>query len=112
MRIWDVDPKILCQKHLVAEHRELHAVWIVITKNRNGYSRHPETLRWHGKLAALYYRHERLVREFTRRGYRHYTPLNKKLAIGNRYQLEYIDDPSKQLKILKAKPCGCPRQTP
>ena len=34
MRVWDISPKILCQKHLIAEHRELHAVYSIILKNK------------------------------------------------------------------------------
>src|SRR6185312_17174317 len=58
MRVWDLPPRILCRQHLLGEHLELHAIWAVLTKGRKGYSRHPETLRWKGKLKALYKRHE------------------------------------------------------
>ena len=60
MRVWDIHPKHLCRKHLLAEHRELHGLWNILTKHkgRGGYSRHPETLRWVGKLKALCLRHE------------------------------------------------------
>ncbi|MDD3940683.1 MAG: pyrimidine dimer DNA glycosylase/endonuclease V, partial [Candidatus Pacebacteria bacterium] len=27
MRVWDIHPKDLCRKHLLAEHRELHGLW-------------------------------------------------------------------------------------
>jgi hypothetical protein len=43
MRIWDISPKRLCRNHLLGEHRELHAVWSVLTKGKKGYARHPET---------------------------------------------------------------------
>jgi hypothetical protein len=46
MRIWDIPPRALCRQHLLGEHRELHAVWAVLTQGKSGYSRHPETLRW------------------------------------------------------------------
>jgi hypothetical protein len=60
MRIWDIHPQYLCRKHLLAEHRELHGLWNILTKHKGkgGYSHHPETLRWFGKQKALYYRHE------------------------------------------------------
>lgn len=62
MRVWDIEPKYLCRKHLLAEHRELHGFWNILTKHGGvgGYSRHPETLRWAGKEKALYLRHEAL----------------------------------------------------
>jgi len=51
MRVWDIHPKHLCRKHLLAEHRELHGLWNILTKHKGagGYSHHPETLRWVGK---------------------------------------------------------------
>src|SRR5579872_4752009 len=71
MRIWDLPCRILCRQHLLGEHRELHAIWNVLTKGKKGYRRHPETLRWQGKLKALYKRHEEQVRELRARGYEH-----------------------------------------
>ena len=62
MRIWDFPANKLCTKHLLGEHCELHALWNILTQNKSGYSRHPETLRWKGKLAALYLRHEETCR--------------------------------------------------
>ncbi|MFA5184087.1 MAG: pyrimidine dimer DNA glycosylase/endonuclease V [Patescibacteria group bacterium] len=109
MRIWDIHPQHLCRKHLLAEHRELHGLWNILTIHRGqgGYSRHPETLRWQGKLRALYERHEALVAEFTRRGYKHHTPLDKRLAKGQGGQDVFLDTIAGQKKILKAKPCEC-----
>jgi len=107
MRIWDLKPSQLCAKHLAAEHRELHAIWSVLTQNKNGYAKHPETLRWKNKLAALYQRHEQLVREFKKRDWKHYSPLNKKLARGKIIQDYLLDSIDKQKKILKNKPCAC-----
>lgn len=109
MRIWDIPPKYLCRKHLLAEHRELHGLWNILTihKGKGGYSHHPETLRWVGKTNALYLRHEALIKEFTRRNYNHYTPLNKKLAKGIKTQSVYINTVSEQKAILKMKGCEC-----
>lgn len=109
MRIWDVHPKNLCRKHLLAEHRELHGLWNILTKHggKGGYSRHPETLRWAGKTSALYERHELLVIEFDRRGYVHRSPLDKKLASGSKVQSIFINTIQEQKKILKNKPCEC-----
>ncbi len=61
MRVWDVNPGYLNRQSLLAEHREIHAVFVVITAGKKGYSRHPETLRWYDKLAALKQRHDLLV---------------------------------------------------
>ena len=107
MRIWDLHPTLLCRAHLAAEHRELHGLWNILTLGKKGYSRHPETLRWHGKLAALYRRHEVLVAEMTRRGWNHQTPLDASLASGIRYQRTYVDTPARQRQLLAAKACRC-----
>lgn len=107
MRIWDVSPFILCRKHLLGEHRELHAIWTVLTKNKKGYSKHPETLRWVGKLKALFYRHDALVLEMQSRGYNHLSPLDEKEATGDSYQHIFINTEKEQLEILKGKNCSC-----
>jgi hypothetical protein len=107
MRIWDIAPKKLCRNHLLGEHRELHAIWSVLTKNKKGYSRHPETLRWKGKLAALYLRHKMLIEEMKSRGYSHYSKLNHKLASGIKKQSIFIDSPKRQREILRNKNCCC-----
>jgi len=107
MRIWDVPPGRLCRNHLLGEHAELHAVWSVITQGKSGYARHPETQRWKGKLKALYSRHEQLAAEMEHRGYKHKSPLEAELAVGDESQDEYIDSPEEQMRILAGKGCGC-----
>ncbi|MFA6282058.1 MAG: pyrimidine dimer DNA glycosylase/endonuclease V [Candidatus Omnitrophota bacterium] len=107
MRIWDIEPDKLCRNHLLGEHRELHAIWSVLTKNKKGYSRHPETLRWKNKLAALYLRHEQLIDEMKKREYRHHSVLDYKFATGARKQSILIDSRSKQAQILRNKKCSC-----
>lgn len=108
MRIWDVEPGVLCRAHLLGEHRELHAVWAVLTEDRQGYRHHPETQRWQGRLAALYERHEALVAEMTSRGYNHRSPLDQALASGDTVQPVYVDPLPRQLELLRSKPCSCP----
>jgi hypothetical protein len=107
MRIWDVEPGILCRSHLLGEHRELHGLWNILTRDLKGYRAHPETRRWEGKLAALYRRHEALVAEMARRGYRHASPLDAALATGAEDQDDFVDPPAAQRRILAAKPCAC-----
>ncbi len=107
MRIWDLPPEKLCRNHLLGEHRELHAVWSILTKGKKGYVHHPETRRWTGKLNALYQRHENLVTEMSQRGYRHQSPLDLHQASGEKIQSEFVDSLEKQKKILKKKKCGC-----
>ena len=107
MRIWDVEPALLCRNHLLGEHRELHAVWNIHTLGRKGYSRHPETIRWKGRLAALHARHEALVLEMARRGYAHRSALDPALASGSAAQDAFVDTPAEQVLIIRSKGCGC-----
>lgn len=74
---------------------------------KRGYNNHPETKRWQGKLRALFLRHQALVREMTRRGYKHQSPLDMRLASGEAEQTEFVDQPETQKKILRKKKCGC-----
>ena len=107
MRIWDIEPKRLCRNHLLGEHRELHAIWVILNKGKKGYAHHPETLRWKGKLRALFLRHEKLVRELNRRGYLHKSILDKRYATGCLMQKDFVNSPKEQLSILRKKKCDC-----
>ena len=107
MRIWDIPPEKFCRNHLLGEHRELHAVWSIITNNKKAYSNHPEILRWKGKLKSLYLRHEKLVAEMTVRGYKHHTPLELELATGEEVQDVMVVPYEEQVRILRDKGCDC-----
>ncbi|MCM8819225.1 MAG: pyrimidine dimer DNA glycosylase/endonuclease V [Candidatus Omnitrophica bacterium] len=107
MRIWDISVQKLCNKHLLGEHRELHAIWSILVNNKKGYSNHPETLRWKGKLKALYLRHKKLVCELKKRGYKHKSALDYKLAKGKTKQTQFINSLKEQKEILRSKGCFC-----
>lgn len=107
MRIWDISVECLCRQHLLGEHRELHAMWTVLTTDKKGYRNHPETQRWVGKLNALYQRHEQQVREMTRRGYSHHSPLDKTVATGETEQVTLITPVAEQIALLEMKGCEC-----
>lgn len=107
MRIWDVPPSRLCRQHLLGEHRELHGLWNIVSQGKRGYGRHPETLRWHGKLAALFARHELLAEEMRQRGYEHSSPLDPTLATGSDVQDQLITPIAEQEALLREKPCDC-----
>jgi hypothetical protein len=78
-----------------------------MTEKKKGYSMHPETIRWKGKLRAMYLRHEELVKEMNHRGYDHKSPLDKRKATGKTTQDVFIDTPTEQIRILKNKNCDC-----
>lgn len=107
MRIWDIPAGRLCDRHLLGEHVELHAIWTVLTQGRKGYSRHPETLRWKGKLKALYEVHEVIAGEMKKRGFEHKSPLDAKLAVGEGVQNEHVNPSEQQAEILRGRKCGC-----
>lgn len=107
MRIWDLPVNILCDLHLLGEHRELHTIWSVLLHGKNGgYSKHPETLRWKGKLAALFARHACQVKEMQNRKFNHLSPLFlPKIDCVDQEVL--VDSLERQVKILNNKPCKC-----
>ncbi len=107
MRIWDLEPRLLCDRHLLGEHRELHAIWTILTRGKQGYANHPETRRWRGRLAALYARHESQVEEMGQRGFSHRSPLDPNLATGDSSQPELLDPLSVQRDRLRRRGCGC-----
>lgn len=107
MRVWDIPPAQLCRQHLLGQHNEIHRLWTVLTQDRSGYANHPETMRWRGRLRALYFRHETTVTEMLARGYNHNSPLNEALATGEPDQQTYVDTIKRQRELLKEKQCDC-----
>jgi hypothetical protein len=71
--MWMVDPKILCRKHLLGEHVELHMLDGHLRRGRriDGFVRNNCT-----EPASITSRHLALATEMERRGYRHVSPLN------------------------------------
>ena len=110
MRVWDLPAACLCRSHLLAEHRELHAIWTIILEGKKGYSRHPEVLRWRGKLLALAARHDEQVREMEARGYCHRSPLDLSAVPASergRVQDTLLEPVSGQARRLRGKGCEC-----
>lgn len=73
MRMWMVAPEIMCRKHLLGEHVEIHMIVGALRKHKNltGYFK-PVVLI---ELESLQLRHNQLVKEMERRGYNHKSPL-------------------------------------
>lgn len=95
MRIWDVDPGYLNRQSLLGEHRELHGIVSIISNNKKGYSKHPETLRWVGYGWALKQRHKLLVAEMNLRGYNDQSPVLLR-SKPEAWPENYIDPPAVQ----------------
>jgi len=74
MRMWMVDPKILCQKHLCGEHVELHMFIGTLRKKIkvDGYLRNNCF-----EPRSIFLRHKLLVEEMLSRGYNHKSPIEE-----------------------------------
>lgn len=71
---------LLNRQHLLGEHVELHVLVNTIINKRKGradigWVNHPETRRYEDHLGMLYDRHDQQVKEMTKRGYNHKSPL-------------------------------------
>jgi hypothetical protein len=71
MRMWNVDPELLCRQHLLGEHVECHmfAGCIIRGKRIEGYIRDGLV-----EVHNLRQRHNILAFEMQRRGYKHASP--------------------------------------
>lgn len=73
MRMWMIEPRIMCRAHLLGEHRELHALCGMLRSRISLDGYHEKGLL---ELAQLGIRHEALVKEMLSRGYEHRTPFD------------------------------------
>lgn len=69
MRMWMIDPKLLCRKHLLGEHGEIH-------KHRHNFVKQHNMSGRKGQIfpRLMQQRHDELAIEMLRRGYRHESP--------------------------------------
>lgn len=72
MRMWMVEPKYMCNKHLLGEHIEIHMFVGSINKgiSMEGYIKNNLL-----EPSSLIERHDEIVKEMKRRGMNHNTPL-------------------------------------
>jgi hypothetical protein len=101
VRVWDVSPGYLSRQRLLGEHREVHALYVVLTQERAGYSRHPETLRWKRAVTGLVWRHAHLVAEMRLRGYTDATPLTPRGRLV--WPATFVTEPADQFALLATK---------
>jgi hypothetical protein len=105
MRVWDINPAFLCRQHLLGEHREIHAIYTILSEDRSGYRNHPEVVRWVGRLTALRERHNLVVREMENRGYNHMSDLP--VILDDEHQDDFVNTIEEQIEILNNKDCEC-----
>lgn len=83
MRMWLVDPRIMCRQHLLGEHVELH---MLIGSLRKGTSVQGYIDDGLVDLLQIKSRHDELVVEMKRRGYNHKSPTKAyKTQVRKRY---------------------------
>ena len=73
MRMWMVDPKILCRQHLLGEHNELHMRVGALEKGQSIEGYVTNGLVDTSKITP---RHNELVAEMEARNYMHHSPLD------------------------------------
>ena len=98
VRIWCVSVSELDRQHLLGEHAELHCIVGALLGKYKAYQNHPQTLRFHGRIDQLYFRHGEQVQEMQRRGYRHNSPLPASSTPYVYTQEEYLRDHFELLK--------------
>jgi len=74
MRMWGIEPKMLCNKHLLGEHVEMHMFRGTIIKGIkvDGYIENGLVV-----LGKIKERHDIIAAEMVKRKMNHKTPLNK-----------------------------------
>jgi hypothetical protein len=91
MRMWMVEPKLMCNRHLLGEHVETHMFVGTINKKvkLNGYKEHNCV-----EISSLKQRHEDLKAEMLARGFKHDSPLKE-------FNPDYLSDDILNYKIDK-----------
>lgn len=72
MRMWMVDPRVMCRRHLLGEHVELHMFVGSINKGVDMTGYLADNLL---EPMSITSRHWQLVQEMEARGYRHKSPM-------------------------------------
>ena len=74
MRMWNVDPTMLCTQHLLGEHLEMHMFRGTIVRGRSidGFIRNGLV-----ETGRIVERHDVLAMEMARRGMNHKSPLEQ-----------------------------------
>jgi len=69
MRMWMINPRLLCKNHLLGEHSEIH-------KHRHIFIKQHSTKGRDGQIEplAMKKRHDELAEEMLRRGWKHNSP--------------------------------------
>lgn len=82
-RMWNIDPGLMCDRHLLGEHREMHQEVGTLRNHPHGL----EVVKGHAKnghidTSLIKQRHDELVEEMERRGFQHGSPLDYSDELG------------------------------
>ena len=88
MRMWMVSPSLLCRKHLLGEHLELHMMVGHLQRARriDGFVRNNCV-----QPKSIGARHKALAKEMERRGYRHASPLQQPKIAAHQHPEAKVD---------------------
>ena len=75
IRMWAVHPNVMCKRHLMEEHNNLHK-FVSMIKRDSDLTRYKEKRFIDPK--ALPHRHGLIIKEFQKRGIKHSSPLSSK----------------------------------
>ena len=103
MRLWMVNPSILCRKHLLGEHCESHMYVGTIKKGKSILGFIDKGL---VEVHNIVSRHDELAEEMLIRGYRHASPLELSLPLHT--QIGKVDSDN-SLKELARRCPDCRR---
>lgn len=100
MRMWNVDPSKMCNKHLLGEHVELHMLIGCIKKNKSlkGFVENKLV-----EIHNIIERHEDLVLEILNRGMKHKSPIDDSVQLWEEGKV----DREKNLIELKRRCVRC-----
>lgn len=98
MRMWMVDPKVMCRKHLLGEHVEIHMFVGSMNRGTNIYGFLKKRLI---ETTAIISRHEELVVEMKRRGYAHKSPLPEIMPYPKSWDEVKVDRQASMVEILR-----------
>jgi hypothetical protein len=104
MRMWMVNPRFMCRKHLLGEHAEIH---MFIGTIRRGKSVKGYLEKGLLEVHNLYARHEELVEEMKRRGYNHRSDVEEKWRTAEK---RGVIDRKKSLDELVRRCLRCKRR--
>ena len=88
MRMWMVPPEVMCRKHLLGEHVEIHMLAGSLRRKRSIEGHLAKSLL---EPTSIRRRHAALVAEMRRRGFKHQSPLPSAGRLTLRHRIAKVD---------------------